>query len=220
VSLQNLERLKARLEQLGHPEVRVVAISKTHPAEKITELLRAGHRDFGENRFAEARDKIPAVDTTGLAPEQMPIYHHIGPLQSGNARQISGLFQVVHGASSLSGIQALNKACHGRSESLRYFIQLNLTGEQSKMGGMTIEELDSLGEPPAGPGFEFAGLMTMGPSDSEPKKTREVFRSLRRIRDERFSGMELSMGMSQDYEIALEEGSTLLRIGSLIFGSR
>ncbi|HMW61026.1 MAG TPA: alanine racemase, partial [Leptospiraceae bacterium] len=174
MSLQNLERLKARLEQLGHPEVRVVAISKTHPAEKITELLRAGHRDFGENRFAEARDKIPAVDTTGLAPEQMPIYHHIGPLQSGNARQISGLFQVVHGASSLSGIQALNKACHGRSESLRYFIQLNLTGEQSKMGGMTIEELDSLGEPPAGPGFEFAGLMTMGPSDSEPKKTREV----------------------------------------------
>jgi pyridoxal phosphate enzyme (YggS family) len=219
VSVAGLEAVKRRLSALGHEGVRLIAVSKTHPAERITELLRAGHRDFGENRQNEARDKFPLVDLTGIPPENGPIYHHIGPLQSGAARQIAGLFQYVHGASSESGIAALGKACAKKTEPLQYLLQLNLTQESSKLGGMTEEEFRSLAIPSM-PGLLLVGLMTMGPSDGDLTKTRAVFRRLRKLRDERLPGGQLSMGMSHDFEVALEEGATMLRIGNLIFGSR
>lgn len=219
MSLARLEALKSRLASLGHSDVCLVAVSKTHPAERITELLRAGHRDFGENRQTEAREKFPLVDTSGLGPARMPVYHHIGPLQSGAAREIARLFDCVHGASSKSGIDALAKACARRTSPMRYFVQLNLTGESSKLGGMTEQDLRELAIPSTEM-LIFSGFMTMGPSDAEPTETRRVFRRAREIRDELAPGKELSMGMSHDYEIALEEGAAVLRIGSLIFGER
>lgn len=219
MSVAGLEAVRLRLKALGHEDVRLIAVSKTHPAERITELLRAGHRDFGENRQSEARDKLPLVDLTGIPADRGPVYHHIGPLQSGAARQISGLFEFAHGASSMSGIAALAKACEKRQDPMRYLIQLNLTQETSKLGGMTESEFCS-GSWPSTPGLKLTGLMTMGPSDGDLVRTREVFRRLRILRDEFLPGGELSMGMSHDFEIALEEGATMIRIGSLIFGAR
>ncbi|MCE9598192.1 MAG: YggS family pyridoxal phosphate-dependent enzyme [Spirochaetia bacterium] len=225
MSVEQLEALKNRLAVLGHRDTRLIAVSKTHPASKITELIRAGHRDFGENRVNEARDKFPQIDLTGIPPGSSPIYHHIGPLQSGAARQVAGLFGYAHGASSRSAIEALARACRARLEKdsqfagMRYLIQVDLTGEESKLGGMAREVL--LAEPPhSSEALKFVGLMTMGPSDGDPGRTRLAFQELRRIRDTSFPGAELSMGMSGDFEIALEEGSTMIRVGSLIFGSR
>lgn len=198
----------------------MIAVSKTFPAERITELLRAGHRDFGENRQNEARDKFPRVDLTGLTPDQSPVYHHIGPLQSGAARQIASLFDFAHGASSDTGIEALRKACEKRTRPMSYLIQVLLTGEESKLGGMSEENLRNLSSFPESPNLKMIGLMTMGPSSGDPAQTRAVFRRLRQLRDELLPGGELSMGMSHDFEIALEEGATMIRIGSLLFGSR
>ncbi|MBL8020188.1 MAG: YggS family pyridoxal phosphate-dependent enzyme [Leptospirales bacterium] len=220
-----LHALKTRLADLGHADVRLIAVSKTHPAAMVDELIRAGHRDFGENRVNEARDKFSNLDLTGVTPGLEPIFHHIGPLQSGMARQVTALFHFVHGASSHSAIAALAKACAARKvkephyPGMHYLIQVDLTGEVSKLGGMNIEELLAT-PPPSTDTLKFKGLMTMGPSDGDRERTRQVFRELRKIRDTSFPGSELSMGMSGDYEIALEEGSTMIRVGSLIFGSR
>lgn len=225
MSAEKLQALKTRLADLGHPDVRLIAVSKTHPASMVNELIRVGHRDFGENRVNEAREKFPDLDLTGVSPGHEPIFHHIGPLQSGMARQVAGLFHFAHGASSHSAIAALARACAARKArepdypGMHYLIQVDLTGEESKLGGMKIEEL--LATPPhSNDALKFTGLMTMGPSDGDPERTRQVFRELRKIRDTSFPGSDLSMGMSGDYEIALEEGSTMIRVGSLIFGSR
>ena len=228
---ENLNRIRQRLRELGRPDVRIIAVSKTHGPEVITELLRAGHRDFGENRQSEARDKIPLVELSGIPLDRVPVYHHIGPLQSSGARQLPGLFTWVHGASSLHGIEALAKAAlhhNGTLEKalppdlwpMRYLIQVRLTSEETKLGGMAEEELLAMDRFPENEGLRFAGFMSMGPENGDPAETREVFQRLREIRNRILPGGELSMGMSQDWEIAVEEGATMVRLGTTIFGRR
>lgn len=232
---ERLEAIKGRLQELGRPDVRIIAVTKTHGPELITRLLRIGLRDIGENRQNEARDKFPLVDLSTISSDSMPIYHHIGPLQSGSARQIPGLFHWVHGASNLSAIASLMKSAAHFAEELsekketpnktdfipiRYLIQLDLTGEKTKAGGITIRDLESWNEFPVSPYLIPAGFMTMGPESQDVAQTREVFHQCREIRDRLMPGGELSMGMSGDWEIAVNEGATMVRIGSALVGHR
>jgi PLP dependent protein len=226
-----LDGIRNRLAQLGRPDVRIIGVSKTHGPERIRGWLEAGLRDFGENRQNEARDKFPLVPVADLPPERRPIYHHIGPLQSGAARQIPGLFTYVHGVGSSSALEALQTAAARHAERerppddperwpLRFLIQVRLTDEASKAGGFSPEELAALREIPETPECRFAGFMTMGPADGDLAGARSAFAALRALRDARLPGGELSMGMSGDWELAVEEGATMIRIGSALFGQR
>lgn len=226
-----MQQIRSRLVELGRPNVRIVAVSKTHPPEAITELLQSGHRDFGENRQNEARDKFPLVNMSGIKPDSLPIYHHLGPLQSGAARQIPGLFSWVHGASSLSGIESLAEAAkkyvntdNARSMPdngiIRYLIQVDFTDETTKVGGFAPGEVRQMDRFPESEGLVFAGFMTMGPNTDDPSQIEDVFFQMKELRDEIFPGGEISMGMSGDWELAVKAGSTMVRIGSQIFGHR
>lgn len=226
MSCTGLEKVRSQLEAGGHSHVRIIAVSKTHGPEQIRELIECGQRDFGENRQNEARDKFPLVHTADLPPEAQPIYHHIGPLQSGSARQVCGLFDWVHGVGSLSALNALAKAneaqsAKGSGTPIRYLIQVQLTNEASKLGGTTPEELEALiSARPRAPSLEWRGFMAMGPEAGSPTQIRTVFRSLRQLRDRYCPNGELSMGMSGDWQIAVEEGATMIRLGTALFGSR
>jgi len=223
---ENLSALKQELEKIGR-NVRIVVVTKTHGPEVISRLLLAGHRDFGESRVNEARAKAALVEASSS-----PIYHHIGPLQSGNARQIAALFSYVHGASSRSAIQALAENAKRFEQSpeapvmdserwpIRYLLQIRLTDEQTKLGGMTEEELRNTDRFLENSALKFSGFMTMGPENGDPIETREVFHRLREIKERYKPDGELSMGMSQDWRIAVEEGATITRPGSLILGER
>lgn len=224
---ERLLALKERLRESHHEKIRIIAVTKTHGPDAIDELLAIGHRDFGENRQNEARDKFPLVHVDDLTADRRPIYHHIGPLQSGSARQIPPLFDYVHGVSSLPPLEVLATHAlrwfehHGETrEPIRYLIQIRLTDEAGKVGGMDPDQFQNLASRPENDALRFCGLMTMGPENQDPIETREVFHRLRELRDRFCPGMELSIGMSGDWEIAIEEGATMIRIGSLIFGER
>ena len=223
-----LEEIRQTLSRMGRPDVNIVAVSKTHAPESIDALAALGLRHFGENRFNEARDKFPEVAYSNDADPL--IFHHIGPLQSGFARNLPGLFHRVHGASSLSAIEKLVRAAEKYAESnpdikaplwpMEYLIQIRLTSEESKLGGMSVAEFRGLDSLPENQAIRFRGFMTMGPENQDPVQTREVFHQLRELRDESFPEGELSMGMSGDWPIAVEEGATIIRLGSVLFGPR
>ncbi|MBI38305.1 MAG: YggS family pyridoxal phosphate-dependent enzyme [Leptospiraceae bacterium] len=222
-----IEEIRRSLIQMGREDVTIVAVSKTHGPERIDELAALGLRDFGENRYTEARDKFPEVKYN--SPEDPLIYHHIGPLQSGFARNLPGLFQRVHGAASVSALEKLARAAlkHASETTespalwpMQYLIQIRLTGEDTKLGGMSPQEFLSLDTVPENEALKFRGFMTMGPENQDPMETREVFHRLRELRDECLPGGELSMGMSGDWQIAVEEGATIIRLGSVLFGHR
>ncbi|MBR32182.1 MAG: YggS family pyridoxal phosphate-dependent enzyme [Spirochaetaceae bacterium] len=222
-----IDEVRRSLKEMGREDVTVVAVSKTHGPERIDELAALGIRDFGENRFTEARDKFPEVRYRN---ESDPlIYHHIGPLQSGFARNLPGLFHRVHGASSISALEKLARAALKYAGEtavssvlwpMEYLIQIRLTGEETKLGGMHPDEFLSLDTVPENEALQFRGFMTMGPESQDPIETREVFHRLRELRDKSLPGGELSMGMSGDWKIAVEEGATIIRLGSVLFGPR
>ena len=221
---KSLAAIQARLRELNRPDTRIIAVSKTHGPERIEELLRHGQRDFGETRGNEGRDKFPLVKVDDIAEDARPIYHHIGPLQSGGARQLPGVFSWVHGASSLKAIRILGEAALRARDAgappMNYLIQARLTDEETKAGGMPAAEIRALDEFPGNDALHFRGFMTMGPQDQDPGRTREVFHELRELRDELVPDGELSMGMSGDWEIAAAEGATMIRLGSVLFGRR
>ncbi len=224
-----LVRVRQRIAALGRQNVRIIAVSKTHGPERITAFLKLGQRDFGESRQNEARDKIPLVLPEPGAPA--PIFHHIGPLQSSGARQLPAFFTWVHGAGSVSAIEALAAAAAKRGHShdlpvdpelwpMRYLVQVRLTADETKRGGMSPAELLNINKLPENDCLRFRGFMTMGPTGADLIETREVFHRLRVLRDEILPGGELSMGMSGDWEIALAEGATMIRLGTILFGNR
>ena len=234
--------LREQLRALGRPDVRIIGVSKTHGPERIVELYQAGLTDFGENRQNEARDKFPLVARTLETGDNVarplaespsdpgaraaPIHHHIGPLQSGSARQIPGLFDWVHGVSAVgpsSPLETLQKAADRKlpsGQTINYLIQVALTGEASKAGGMPVDQLRNLDAFPESEALRFRGFMTMGPQSQEPEATREVFHQLRELRDQFLPDGELSMGMSGDWQLAVAEGATMIRVGTALFGPR
>lgn len=213
---ENLIALHSQIQSSGRNVV-LIAVSKTKPISLIQEAIQSNHFTFGENKIKEGIEKFESLKE---------IYkislHHLGPVQSGTSRKLFGIFDYTHGVSSTSTLDGLLKDSEKLKKNLRYFLQVNLTGEDSKNGFSEIELDSILGKVSHWESeyLKFEGLMTMGPSSEDPTQTRAVFAKLNQIRKERIPAAKLSMGMSGDYSIALEEGSDYIRIGSLLFGSR
>ena len=210
-------RIVAACETAGRPRdsVRLLAVSKTRPPGVVKEAADAGLRLFGENRVQEAQSKIP------LCPDGLE-WHLIGHLQTNKAKVAAGLFQMVHSVDSLKLLRALDT--HAEI-TLPVLLQVNVSGEAAKFGlapedvAGVIEAANQMSR------CEVHGLMTIPPFSPDPGKTRIHFRALRELRDrlQEETGTplpELSMGMSHDLEVAIEEGSTWVRIGTDLFGSR
>ena len=217
-------RVAAAAENCGRKpdEITLIAISKTHPASLIKELIDLGATDLGENRVQEAETKIPEVGQRNVR------WHLVGHLQANKARRAVNLFDVVHSLDSVDLARRLDRLCVevGR-QSLPLLIQVDLAHEETKSGvdedelpelAAIVQQLERL---------ELIGLMTLPPFFEDPKQARPYFRRLRELRDELASkdafgsrNGELSMGMTHDFTVAIEEGATMVRIGTAIFGER
>jgi pyridoxal phosphate enzyme (YggS family) len=218
----NLEAVEARIaaacKKAGRDrdELKLVAVSKTKPAEAVLEAAEAGQILFGENRVQEAQAKIP------LCPGSLQ-WHLIGHLQSNKARiAASGLFRMIH---SVDSARLLRELDGYTAVPLPVLIQVNISGEGSKEGCAPEEAAALIGAANQCSKVEVHGLMTIPPFTPDPEKARVHFSNLRKLRDrlQQETGTplpELSMGMSHDFEVAVEEGATFIRVGTEIFGSR
>lgn len=206
-------------------ELRLMAVSKLHPAEAIAEAVNAGVTLFGENRVQEFEAKRTRLHRLNISNVEV---HLIGHLQSNKTAKAAAVFDAVDSVDSLRLAERLNGAVAQRRSPLPVLLELKLSDEPAKTGldpgspGLR-ELLDRL---PSLPHIALRGLMTIAPLDDNPETARACFHRLRRLRDEfardypALDFRELSMGMSGDFEIAVEEGSTLIRIGTALFGSR
>lgn len=213
-------RIEAAARRAGRDpaSVRLVAVSKTHPAQAVSAAAAAGQSIFGESRVQEARDKIPACPA-GLD------WHFIGHLQKNKVRQALPLFGFYHSIDSAPLAAALDRIAGETKKPVAGLLEVNVSGETTKHGfgpGQLRAEFPALARLP---NLHICGLMTMAPYSDHPEDARPFFRALRELRDElqskhRHPLPELSMGMSGDFQPAIEEGATLVRIGSSIFGAR
>lgn len=208
----------ARRAERDPNSVQLVAVSKTHPAEAVVAAVAAGQRIFGESRVQEARDKIPACPP-GLD------WHFIGHLQKNKVRQALPLFSFFHSIDSTGLAQAMDRIAGETGKPVEGLLEVNISGEESKHGFNPEALRKELAVLLKLPYLRIRGLMTMAPYSENPEDARPVFRALRELRDELQSAhncplAELSMGMSGDFEPAIDEGATLVRVGSSIFGAR
>jgi pyridoxal phosphate enzyme (YggS family) len=192
--------------------VLLIAVSKTVEAERVRMAVAAGVAALGENRVQEARDKIEALG------RPVP-WHLIGSLQTNKAKDAARLFDWIHSVDRLELAQELSRRVPAGGRTLNVLLQVNL-GEEPQKGGVAPAEVKRLCEAVAGlPGLQVRGLMAIPPAAPTAEATRPHFRRLRELRDG--LGLEhLSMGMSADFEVAIEEGSTMVRVGTAIFGPR
>jgi pyridoxal phosphate enzyme (YggS family) len=206
-------------------EIRLVAVSKTVGLDRITEAARAGALIFGENRVQEAKQKISDFNsqTPPLAKGGIE-WHLIGSLQKNKAKTAVRLFALIHSLDSYDLALILNKCAEQSGKKQRVLVQVKLSGEESKHGAYERDLFALLAKVLAMDHLQVEGLMTIPPYFENPEQSRPYFRRLREIRDraarQGFHVPELSMGMSNDYEIAVEEGATFVRVGSAIFGER
>ncbi|MEA3187462.1 MAG: dependent protein [Chthoniobacter sp.] len=199
-------------------EVELVAVSKSHPPESVHEALDAGQLLFGESRVQEARVKIP------LLPARTR-WHFIGHLQKNKIRHALPLFELFHGIDSLALAQDLDRMAAEAGARPRVLLEVNVAGEASKFGFKPAQICASLEQLLALARVQIEGLMTIAPLATEAEMSRKYFAALRELRDQlqRESGIglpHLSMGMSGDFAVAIEEGATLVRVGTAIFGAR
>lgn len=189
--------------------VTLVAVTKTVPPERVDEALAAGITVFGENKIQEAKAKIPLVSSRAH-------WHFIGHLQTNKARDAVELFELIHSVDSVKLAGELNKWADHAGKTQPILLEVNVAGESSKFGIKPEDVPSALTEIHRMSRLEVRGLMTVPPLKKDP---RPYFRQLRELRDA--TGLrELSMGMSHDFEIAIEEGATIVRIGTAIFGER
>src|ERR1700723_4141421 len=200
-------------------EVALMAVSKVHPLEVILEAYPAGQRLFGENRVQEFQEKSPSL--TALTDAE---FHLIGPLQSNKTARAAELFHSIDAVDSLKIAQRLNTAAATLGKKLPLLIEVKLSHEESKHGLASSEVSGFLAQMGELESVEAVGLMTVPPWSEDAEVARPYFRELRRLRDEsvgRFPRVtQLSMGMSNDFVVAIEEGSTCIRVGTAIFGRR
>ena len=221
---ENLERVRERVTQAvskagrSAGDVELVAITKTHPAEKVREAVEAGHTLFGESRVQEARAKIPELSSTLR-------WHFVGHLQKNKIRQALPLFELFHGVDSLRLAQEMNRIAAQEGGHPRVLLEVNVAGEGSKFG-FKAETLRAEMEPLLELSrLSIEGLMCIPPLANESEASRKFFVQLRELRDSLQKEFDmklpqLSMGMTQDFWIAVEEGATLVRVGTAIFGER
>lgn len=211
------ERIAGAAKRSGREpgEVKLVAVSKTHPPDILQQAIDAGATSLGENKVKEAESKIAELGREAAE------WHLIGHLQSNKARRAVQLFDVIQSVDSIELAQRLERICNeeGRDE-LSVFVQVDLAGEETK-SGVTESGLPEIAEYlKTCKCLRFNGLMIVPPFFDDPEEARPFFKRLRAIRDEILPVGELSMGMSHDFEIAIEEGATLVRVGTAIFGER
>ncbi len=225
-----MDSIKSRLDDVlgrikdasgNRDNVKLIAVSKTKPVEMILEAFQAGQIRFGENRVQEARDKSPQL------PAELD-WHLIGPLQKNKAKYCPAIFSTIHTVHRADVAEELNKRSLATGKTLDVLIQMNLTDEDTKSGIETVDELRSLEDFVLEcSNLRLTGLMTMSDPWASESENREVFAKLREINEKEAQRLglqdqmvELSTGMSDDFELALKEGATYVRIGSAIFGSR
>ena len=209
-----LERVARAAERAGRraEDVRLIAVSKTVEAERIAQALAAGVRALGENRVQEARAKIAELGRP--AP-----WHLVGQLQTNKAKEAVDLFDVIHSLDRLELARELDKRARGRGRPVEALVQVNVAGEGQK-GGVAPDGLPALLDAVAGLGHvRVRGLMAIPPEAPDAEGARPWFRALRKL-GERHGLVELSMGMSGDFEVAIEEGATMVRVGTAVFGPR
>ncbi len=214
----NLERVRERVakaaERAGRrpADVLLIGVSKTVEVARIRQAIEAGVEALGENRVQEARDKVVEIG------RPVP-WHLIGHLQTNKVRDALELFDVVHSLDRLDLAKELDKRARARGRTVAALVEVNLAGEASK-GGVSPDGLGALLDAVAAmSAVSVRGLMAIPPEAKEPDDSRVWFRALRKLA-ERYGFTELSMGMSGDFEVAIEEGATLVRVGTAIFGPR
>ncbi len=230
------ERITAAAQRAGRApgEVTLVAVTKTHPPQLVAAAHRAGLHDFGENRVEEANDKIPLVREL-IPPQEQLRWHMIGHLQRRKARLAVALFDMIHAVDSLRLAERINRLAEEGEKVVPILLEVNVSGEPTKYGFDLSTAAGSRAEAAfiadverilALPHLRPCGLMTMAPIVPEAELARPVFVALRTLQGNlgrRFSEAdwrELSMGMTDDFEVAIEEGATMVRIGRAIFEER
>jgi hypothetical protein len=228
----NLERLQNEIADAcarAHRDpssVALMAVSKMHPAEAILEAYAAGQRLFGENRIQEWQTKRITLANL-FDPTQSPspaAIHLIGPLQNNKTSKAAEIFDAIDTLDSLKTAERLNTAAQALGKTLRVLIEVKLSHEETKHGLAPEQLADLLTALKPLHRLEVRGLMTVPPFDEDPETARPYFQQLRRLRDENLTICptltELSIGMSNDFAVAIEEGSTTVRLGTAIFGKR
>ncbi len=216
------ERIEAAARRAGRnpEEVRLVGVSKTVEAGRVREAVEAGIRILGENYVQEAQKKIEAIGHDVF-------WHFIGHLQTNKAKAAVQLFDLIHSVDCLSLAKELDKLCQQRGKVLPILLQVGLSGEKTKFGAKENEIFQMAEKISRMPGILVKGLMTMPPYFQDPEASRPYFVELRKLKESlaqkqipRIFMDELSMGMSNDFEVAIEEGATMVRMGTAIFGPR
>lgn len=217
------QRLDAACAAAGRPtdSVRLLAVSKTFGVEALAEALAAGQHEFGESYLQEAAPKIAAL------PRGRICWHYIGPLQSNKTREVAALFDWVQSIDRVRIAERLSSQRPAELPPLQVCVQVNISGERSKSGCAPGETLDLCRQIAAMPRLALRGLMAIPAPTQDPMRAREPFARLRRLHSELYEALgrpalfdTLSAGMSDDLEAAIMEGSTLVRVGTAIFGSR
>ncbi len=213
-------------------QVTLVAVSKTHPASAVLEAVAAGVQHFGENRVEEASSKIPAVNSEAPVPLT---WHMVGHIQSRKAKDVPSFFQLVHSVDSLKLATRLSRLMMEGGAKLAVLLEVNISGEESKSGlnaagwsqkpAVRAELWQEVEQILVLPGLDVRGLMTMAPIVEDMAEARPAFAGLAALREalaETFDVPlpDLSMGMTDDYPVAIEEGATIIRVGRAIFGER
>ena len=224
---QRLENIRERIRRAADScnrdpdSIRLVAVSKTVPADTVKAAIEAGAKILGENYVQEAREKFDALVHYPVS------WHFIGHLQSNKAKYAVRLFDLIHSVDSLKLARALDKEAKKVDKIQPILIQINISGEETKSGISAAEVPGLILEVSQLKNLSLEGLMTMPPYFYQPEKVRPYFAALRELRDRlkdqpipNVSMDELSMGMTGDFEVAIEEGATLVRIGTAIFGER
>jgi len=222
--LDNLERVREQIAQAAAKagrdvkDVELVAIAKTHPAEKVREAVEAGQTLFGENRVQEARAKISELSSNIR-------WHFVGHLQKNKVRQALPLFEMIHSVDSIALAQDINRIAEEEGLYPRVLLEVNVAGEGSKFGFAPDDLREQMEALLALPRLSIEGLMCIPPLAVESEDSQKFFVQVRELRDslEKEFNMklpQLSMGMTQDFPIGIQEGATLVRVGTAIFGER
>ena len=221
---ENLDRVREQIAaaatKSGKPanDIELVAITKTHPTEKVREAIEAGQTLLGESRVQEARAKIPEL------PANIR-WHFVGHLQKNKVRQALPLFEMIHSVDSLALAQDINRIAEDQGLYPRALLEVNVAGEGNKFGFAPNKLREQMEEVLELPRLSIEGLMCIPPMGDEAEASREYFVDLRKLRDslEKEFNLKLphlSMGMTNDFPIAIEEGATMVRVGTAIFGER
>ena len=213
------ERISQAIQKSGRDpdSVRLVAVSKQVDIAQIEEARTAGAVIFGENKIQDAVPKVDQIGADGIS------WHFIGHLQKNKVKFLDERFDLIHSVDGLELAEKIAKQCQSENRVQRVLLQVNVAGETAKFGMEPGELEKQLMAFSSLKGIRVEGLMTIPPYDPDPENSRRYFSRLRELRDQcekRLSLPELSMGMSNDFEVAIEEGATLVRVGTAIFGAR